>query len=337
MVQCPNTTKLLIVAPAWVGDMVMEHCLVQILEKNEPGIELHMLAPPATAPLASRMPGVERAIEFDLAHGELGLGKRRRMGRALVAEGYDGAIVLPNSFKSALVPWWAKIASRTGWHGEARFGFLNDRRRLDKHRYPLMIERFMALGLAPETPLGKPYPVPALTVDAQNTAQILQQLELDVSRPVTVFCPGAEFGTTKRWPPESYAAVARHVIAAGHEVWLIGSKKDQVVCNTIESLVPSGLVNLAGKTSLLDAVDLIAQAERVVTNDSGLMHVAAALGKPVVAIFGSTTPEFTPPLGERAVVVREDLPCSPCFQRECPLGHMNCLNDIAPERVIEVL
>jgi len=332
-----SKTKVLIVAPAWVGDMVMAHCLVQILRQNDPDMEIHMLAPPATEPLAWRMPGVARAIEFDLAHGELALARRRRIGLSLVAEGYTQAIVLPNSFKSALTPWWAKIPRRTGWQGEARIGFLNDRRRLDGKRHPLMIERFMALALPPGSRLEPPYPVPTLTVDEQNAAQKMREFGLDFSHPVTVLCPGAEFGIAKRWPTDHYAAVARHVVTEGHQVWLIGSPKDIDVCKAIETRVPNGLANLAGKTSLLDAVDLIAQAERVVTNDSGLMHIASALRIRVVAIFGSTSADFTPPLGEHAVVVRNDLPCSPCFARECPLGHMNCLNELSPRQVIEVL
>ncbi len=333
----PMTTKLLIVAPAWIGDMVMAHSLVQTLLQNDPEMEIHMLAPPATDPLARRMPGVTRTIEFDLTHGELGLAKRRRIGKGLAAAGYARAIVLPNSFKSALTPWWAGIPERTGWLGEARIGFLNDRRRLDRKRYPLMIERFMALGLPPGTPLEVPYPMPELSVDEHNAARKILELGLSVNGPVTVLCPGAEFGMTKRWPAVHYATVARHVVALGHQVWLIGSPKDAEVCAAIENLVPTGLINLAGKTNLLDAVDLLAQAAQVVTNDSGLMHIASAVGVRVVAIFGSTTPDFTPPLGPRAQVVRNNLPCSPCFQRECPLGHMNCLNELMPRQVIEVL
>ncbi|MCZ6618385.1 MAG: lipopolysaccharide heptosyltransferase II [Gammaproteobacteria bacterium] len=332
----PAKDKLLIVAPAWIGDMVMADCLVQVLLRNDPQVEIHMLAPPATEPLAGRMPGVARAIEFNLAHGELALTKRRRIGQGLAAEAYARAIVLPNSFKSALTPWWAGIPRRTGWRGETRIGFLNDRRRLDRKRYPLMIERFMALGFPPDTPLEKPYPVPELTVDEHNAARKMSEFGLSSNRPVTVLCPGAEFGITKRWPARHYAEVARHATAQGHQVWLIGSPGDVEACRTIETLSGDGLANLAGKTSLLDAVDLIAQAERVVTNDSGLMHIASALSVRVVAIFGSTSPDFTPPLGKQAVVVRNNLPCSPCFQRECPLGHMNCLNEVSPQQVIEV-
>lgn len=315
--------------------MVMAHTLVTLLGRA-PGTRVDMVAPPATAPLAGRMPGVTKCWTLAAGHGELGIGKRRALAAELAQEGYDQAIVLPNSFKSALVPFWARVPKRTGWHGEARFWLLNDRRRLDASRYPLMIERFMALALPAGEALPHPYPEPRLAADAARAADLVRAFGLAGSG-ATVLCPGAEFGPAKRWPPERYAAVARHQVAAGREVWLLGSPGDAPACREIEALVPEGLVNLAGRTSLLDAVDLLSRAERVVCNDSGLMHVACALDRPVVAVFGSTSPDFTPPLGSRARVVRHPVPCSPCFQRECPLGHLDCLMKLPPERVIEVL
>ena len=323
--------KTLIIAPAWVGDMVMAHTLVQCLIAREPEMLIYMAAPPATAPLAQRMPGIAAVHVMDLAHGELGLSKRRRLGRILAAEDYDQAIVLPNSLKSALVPWFAGIPRRTGWHGEARFVLLNDRRKLDKAAYPLMIERFMALadeaGHLPE----KPYPLPELTVDSGNLQQLLERLALHPER-VVAMCPGAEFGAAKKWPAEHYAELARRQLAAGRQVWLMGSPNDAADCARIESLAP-GVENLAGKTRLLDAVDLLSVAEHVVCNDSGLMHVACALGRSTIGIFGSTSPQFTPPLGPAAVVVERELACRPCFARECPLGHLNCLVQLSPDRV----
>ena len=332
--------NILIVAPAWVGDMVMAHCLVQVLvarhQSSRGAPNIHLLAPTATAPLGTRMPGVSETHTLDVAHGELALGRRRRQARAMSGR-FDQAIVLPNSFKSALVPWWARIPIRTGWHGEARFGVVNDRRRLDPTRYPLMIERFMALGLDPASDLPQTHPLPRLQADSENVERLLGAHELSVAGGVTVLCPGAEYGPAKRWPASHFAQVARHAVAEGHQVWLIGSSLDRDVCVEIEGQVGAGVVNLAGATTLLDAVDLISRADRVVSNDSGLMHVACALGRSVVALFGSTSPAFTPPLGPAATVVQEDLDCSPCFQRECPLGHLRCLNDLSAERVIEVL
>jgi len=199
-----------------------------------------------------------------------------------------------------------------------------------------MIERFMALALPPGETLPRPYPEPRLSADPARAQALVRELGL-VASGVTVLCPGAEFGPAKRWPPAHYAAVARHEVAAGRQVWLLGSPGDAPACREIEAQVPRGLVNLAGRTRLLDAVDLLSLADRVVCNDSGLMHVACALDRPVVAVFGSTSPDFTPPLGARAQVVTNPVPCSPCFERECPLGHLDCLARLAPERVIEVL
>jgi len=328
--------KVLIVAPAWVGDMVMAHCLVQVLAASRPGVAIHLLAPPATAPLGLRMAEVAGVRTFEVAHGELALGKRNREGRVLRAFGFDQAIVLPNSLKSAWVPFRARIPVRTGWHGEARYGLLNDRRRLDPERLPLMIEQFMALGLAPGAPLPDPYPRPRLQVDADNRERLLESLDLTAGAGLVILCPGAEFGPAKRWPPAHYAAVARHALAGGRPVWLLGSPKDAEVCAEIAAAAP-GAVNLAGRTRLLDAIDLLSLASAVVCNDSGLMHVAGALGVRVIALFGSTSPAFTPPLGDGATVLRLGLDCSPCFQRECPLGHLRCLVDLAPDRVIGLL
>lgn len=327
--------KILVVAPAWVGDMVMAHTLVSLLHEQA-GAEVYMVAPPATEPLARRMPGVQGSWTLTVGHGELGIGARRALARVLKNERFDQAIVLPNSFKSALLPYWAGIPRRTGWQGESRYVVLNDRRRLDPGRYPLMIERFMALGLAEGEDLPEPYPLPRLVVEPAVAGELAQSLGLD-SKDVTVLCPGAEFGPAKRWPPRHFAALARAEVARGRSVWLLGSPGDRGTCEEIMADVPAGVSNLAGRTTLLEAVDLLSLADRVVANDSGLMHVAAALDRRLVALFGSTSPDFTPPLGERSSVIGNQLDCSPCFQRQCPLGHLKCLEDLVPEQVIEVL
>ena len=327
--------NVLIVAPAWVGDMVMAHTLVQILSAGDDATVV-MLAPPATAPLAERLPGVTDVVVLDVGHGELGLSKRRAVAAVLRDRAFDVAYVLPNSFKSALVPYWARIPRRVGWRGEGRFGVLNDRRRLDEERYPLMIERFMALGHPVGVELSEPYPSPRLLVDEANRRAVVERLALSVDAPVAVLCPGAEYGEAKRWPERHFAVVANHLAAAGHSVWLVGSKNDAEVCEEIQALAPTA-VSIAGRTSLLDAVDLLSLARMVVCNDSGLMHVACALGREVVAIYGSTSPSFTPPLSQTATVLQEELDCQPCFQRQCPLGHLNCLNGLDPVRVIEEL
>jgi lipopolysaccharide heptosyltransferase II len=325
--------KALIIAPAWVGDMVMAHSLLQLLVAQHNNIQLHVLAPPATAALATRMAQVHEVHTLEVGHGEWRLGRRRQAAQRLNQIGFDCAYVLPNSWKSALIPYLARIPQRIGWRGEARFGLLNRQRPLDKDAYPLMIERFMALASDTWQLPAQPYPLPRLVVDDENLQRCLQAFALQPDS-VAILCPGAEFGEAKKWPAEHYAEVARHLLANGRQVWLLGSPKDVDDCAAIAQLAP-GVENLAGHTSLVDAIDLLSVAEQVVCNDSGLMHVACALGKPTIGIFGSTSPEFTPPLGQQAQVVELEMDCRPCFQRICPLGHLNCLRQLSPQQVIE--
>jgi heptosyltransferase-2 len=331
---------ILIIGPSWVGDMVMAQTLFACLKREHPDCAIDVLAPDWSRPILERMPEVRQALGFPLGHGVLDIATRRRIGRQLLGR-YDQAIVLPNSLKSALVPFFAGIPRRTGWRGEMRLGLLNDIRKLDEQRYPLMIERFMALAYAPGAELPQPYPRPALVIDEASRRAALAKFALQLDRPVLGLCPGAEFGAAKKWPAEHYARVAEAKIRAGWQVWVFGSKNDQPVGEDIRSRLIPGLreevVNLAGATSMAEAIDLLSVASAVVTNDSGLMHVAAALRRPLVAVYGSTSPQFTPPLAERVVIVRLGLECSPCFQRTCRFGHYNCLRELEPNRVLEAL
>ena len=332
--------KILIVGPSWVGDMVMAQTLFQCLKQRHPECEIDVLAPEWSRPILERMPEVRAALSLPLGHGVLDLATRRRIGKSLAGQ-YDQAILLPNSLKSALVPFFAGIPLRTGWKGELRYGLLNDIRRLDKQRYPLMIERFMALAFEPGAVLPQPYPRPQLVIDPTSRAAALARFALELDRPVLALCPGAEFGEAKRWPAEHYARVAEQKIRDGWQVWLFGSKSDHAVGEDIRAQLIPGLreeaINLAGETSLAEAIDLLSCSDAVVSNDSGLMHVAAALERPLVAVYGSTSPGFTPPLAERVEVVRLGLDCSPCFERTCRFGHYNCLRDLSPTRVLEAL
>lgn len=332
--------KILIVGPSWVGDMVMAQTLFVCLKQRHPGCEIDVLAPEWSRPILERMPEVRAALSFPLGHGVLDIASRRRIGKSLAGQ-YDQAILLPNSLKSALVPFFADIPRRTGWKGEMRYGLLNDIRTLDKERLPLMIERFMALAFEPGTELAKPYPQPRLAIDEASRAAALAKFGLSLDRPVLALCPGAEFGEAKRWPSEHYAKVAELKIRAGWQVWLFGSKNDHAVGEEIRARLIPGLreeaVNLAGETSLAEAIDLLSAAGAVVSNDSGLMHVAAALNRPLVAVYGSTSPQFTPPLADQVEIVRLGLDCSPCFERTCRFGHYNCLRELKPRPVIEAL
>lgn len=332
--------KILIVGPSWVGDMVMAQTLFQCLKQRHPGCVIDVLAPEWSRPILARMPQVRAALSFPLGHGALELATRRRIGKSLKGQ-YDQAILLPNSLKSALVPFFAGIAKRTGWRGEFRYGLLNDVRTLDKQRYPLMIERFMALAFEPGAELPVPYPKPELRIDPMTRDAALARFGLSLDRPVLALCPGAEFGESKRWPSEHYAEVAQARIRQGWQVWLFGSKNDHAVGESIRARLIPGLreesVNLSGETSLAEAIDLLSCADAVVSNDSGLMHVAAALNRPLVAVYGSTSPGFTPPLADQVEIVRLGIECSPCFDRTCRFGHYNCLRLLEPDAVIHAL
>ncbi|MEX2333183.1 MAG: lipopolysaccharide heptosyltransferase II, partial [Pseudohongiella sp.] len=330
--------RILVVGPSWVGDMVMAQSLFMALKSATPGVEIDVLAPSWSRPLLDRMPEVARAIDLPFAHGELGLRRRFELGRELRSGQYDQAILLPNSFKSALVPWFAGIPVRTGWRGEKRGWILNDCRVLDPEQLPLMVQRFLALALpaGAELPqaLPDPLPVPQLQAEPAQVNAAMADFMLTKSPAILALCPGAEFGDAKQWPAEHYAAVASAHLNAGGQVWLFGSGKDRPVTDAIVAQVAAAdrqhCHNLAGRTSLAQAIDLLSAAGAVVSNDSGLMHIAAALHRPLVAVYGSTSAEFTPPLTDRVELLSTDIECRPCFQRNCPYGHKRCLTELSP-------
>ena len=326
--------KILVIGPSWVGDMVMAQSLFRLLKAQHPDVELHVLAPAWTFSVLGCMPEVDQAIEMPIGHGELKLLERYRIGRSLRAAQYDQAIVLPNSFKSALIPFIARIPLRTGWLGEARYLLLNDYRKLDDKRYPLMIEQYLALGLAPNAALPAPYPYPAFQVTpAAQEAALAKHQPLWRDRKILALGAGAEFGSSKRWPLEYYAELANRKIEQGFDVWLFGSPKDKVITDQIMALTANRCENFAGRLELSESIAFMSLTWGLVTNDSGLMHIAAALQKPLIAIYGSTSPRFTPPLSAQAIILQLNLACQPCFQRECPLVHHQCMRDITPERV----
>jgi heptosyltransferase II len=325
--------KLLVVGPSWVGDMVIAQSLYRWLRQRNAGAQIHVLAPPWSLPLLARMPEVTAGIELPLGHGELGFSARRALGRRLRAAAFDRAIVLPRSLKAALVPFFAKIPVRTGFRGEWRYGLINDMRPFDPARLNQTVLRFLALGVAAGEPLPLTLPEPALTVDARGL--VLERLGLRPNGPIVAMMPGAEYGPAKRWPAEQFGRLAARLVAAGAQVWLLGSTKEAPLGEEIVAAAGSVRVrNLCGRTSLTDAVDLLAHAAVAVSNDSGLMHVAAAVGTHVVALYGSSSPDFTPPMTPRKTVVYRALPCSPCFARQCPLGHLDCLRGIGVDQVL---
>lgn len=335
--------RLLVVGPSWVGDMVMAQPLFQLLQQRDASVLIDVLAPAWSAALLERMPGVHRALTMPLGHGELGLGRRRRIGRELQGIGYDQAIVLPNTFKSALVPFFAGIPLRTGWRGEYRYGVLNDLRILKPTRFPRLSQRYAALGMAQNEVLPEPLPRPLLRAHSTAGQALVNTLGLRTDTPLLALCPGAAFGTAKCWPAESYADLAVRYVHQGWQIVLCGADGDVQVCGRIQrqvseqlrktgSLAPA-VINAAGRTSLAEVIDLLAQASAVVSNDSGLMHIAAALGRPLVALYGPTSPTFTPPQSPSAQVLCATVDCAPCFKRECPLEHHRCMQELSVSTV----
>lgn len=332
-----NPQRCLVVGPSWVGDMVMAQSLFLALRKRFPQLQIDVLAPQWSKPILAAMPQVHTALEMPLTHGELGLGKRYQLGKSLRANAYDWAIVLPASLKAALVPFWAGIPLRTGYKGEMRYGLLNDIRPLDKAVLTMTVQRFVALGLPADALLPPEIEAPSLEV-ADEQREAVRQKYLQGGGKILALCPGAEYGGAKRWPAEYYAAVACHYLAQGGQVILLGSGKDAPVTAEIATAAVSpACLDLAGKTSLQEVLALLSLADKVVSNDSGLMHVAAAVGTPVIALYGSSDPTYTPPLSATAQILHLGLECSPCFKRECPLGHLDCLKKILPEHVISLL
>ncbi len=314
--------------------MVMAQSLFMTLKQKQPGCQIDVLAPAWSFPLLARMPEVTKAIAMPLTHGQLGLGHRRVLGKQLQSDRYDQAILLPNSWKSALIPFFARIPLRTGFLGEMRWGLLNDTRQLDKQALTMTVQRFVALALVKDEPLSTGYPIPALQIKQKDQQAVAVKFKVNRSNKILALCPGAEYGPAKQWPATHYAELAKQKIADGWSVWIFGSAKDQSVAEQINQLADHGCQDFSGKTALAEAIDLMSLADVVVSNDSGLMHVAAALNKKLVAIYGSSDPNFTPPLNAYAKVLNLNLDCAPCFKRECPLAHTRCLYDISPQQVL---
>ncbi|MDR5903900.1 lipopolysaccharide heptosyltransferase II [Franzmannia qiaohouensis] len=328
--------RILVVGPSWVGDMVMAQSLLMTLKARHPGCRIGVVAPAWSLPMLSRMAEVDDAIALDVGHGEFGWRVRREVATSLRGR-FDRAIVLPRSWKSALVPFLARVPVRLGFTGEQRLVLLNRRRPLDKGALDQTVKRFVSLGLPVAEAASGDFaiPRPRLAVDPDNLVELRLALGLS-SRPAIGMMPGAEYGPAKQWPPAYFRQLATWLVEAGFEVRVLGGPKDVEDGEHIAAGLEH-VHNLCGKTRLADAVDLLADCQQVVTNDSGLMHVAAAVGTRVHALYGSSSPDFTPPLTARAHIHRLGLSCSPCFARVCPLGHTNCLNQLTPQRIFAAL
>jgi len=309
-----------VVAPNWIGDALMAQPLLMRLRKKHPGAPIDLLAPPRVAAVVRRMPEVAKIIEADLRHGELQLGDRWRLGRMLRERGYIEAYVLPNTIKSALAPSLARIPVRVGYLGESRVGLLNRIHKPRQAREPMTLH-YSRLAEEPGTEPPMPQPAPSIRTGLTDVVA-----RFGIPQPYIVLCPGAEYGPAKRWPyfRELAARLDLPIVLLGS----VGDLEDN-------REIPG--TNLIGKTSLDDAIDLIAKAAVVVSNDSGLMHVAAAAGRPLVALFGSSSPAHTGPQSPASRVLWLRTECSPCFEPVCPLGHFRCMNDLTVEQVLDAV
>lgn len=338
--------KTLIVGPSWVGDMMMSQSLYRTMKQRNPDVEIDVMAPAWCRPLLARMPEVNQAIAMPLGHGALAIGERRQLGISLRNQGYQHAIVLPNSFKSALVPFFAHIPKRTGWRGEMRYGLLNDLRILNKPDFPLMVQRYVALAyeksqIHTADDIPQPILTPKLQVTEEEIQAKQQKFHLATSQPIIGFCPGAEFGPAKRWPHYHYAQLAHALIQQGCRIVLFGSQKDHPVGEDIRAQLNESqkeqCLNLCGQTQLEEAVILIAGCDAIVSNDSGLMHIAAALDKPLIALYGPTSPDFTPPLSDNAKVIRLIAGYHKIRKGDAEQGYHQSLIDITPDLVLTEL
>ena len=311
--------RILVVAPNWIGDALMAQPLLARLHQKIPALEIDVLAPEWVAPVARRMPEVEEVIAVPFRHKALQLAARWKIGRELKARGYDQAMVLPNTWKSALVPFFAGIPIRVGYVGESRYGLLN---RTHRKSDASMALHYARLAEPPGSELKEPLPAPRLEADPQEIETAKRRF--GVRERYVVFCPGAEYGPAKRWP--YFGELSRRLHA---QMVILGAAGDREAAQGIIGH------NLVGETTLDQAIALIAGADYVVTNDSGLMHVAAALGRPQLALFGSSSPEHTPPLSPAARVLWLRVECSPCFERVCPLGHFRCMREMTVETVLK--
>ncbi len=329
----------LVIAPNWIGDAIMAQPLLALLKSDDKSCHIDVLAPSHIVPVFEAMAEVSDVIAAPQAHGKLQLRERLALARRLRKLAYDRCYVLPNSMKSALIPWLAGIPLRIGHRGESRYWLVNRVHDEQSSHRPPMVEHYARLAFAPQQVMPAGVANPVLTRATVREAAVLARYSINPSDPIVVLCPGAEFGPAKRWPTRHYASLAALVCAEWPEanVVLLGSNKDRTLATEIAALSGQPLRNLCGETTLTEAMAIISRASSVVSNDSGLMHVAAAFGRPQVAVFGSSDPRHTPPRSTRARVEWLHLECSPCFERECPLGHSNCLNLISPLNVFESL
>jgi lipopolysaccharide heptosyltransferase II len=325
-------TPILIVPYMWIGDFVRCHSVVRLLNARFPGRPVDVLTTSMVAPLLDYMPGVRKGIVVDLPRKRLALSLHRALAARLRAEGYGDALIMPRTWKAALAPALARIPVRTGFVGEMRFGLINDLRSGEK-ALPRMVDRCAALALPKGAALPADWPHPQLVVAREEVSRWRERMGLRDARPVAVVAPGA-VGPSKRWPAEAYAKLAGQLCEQGYAVWVIGGPQENALAGEICAASPSHCLDLTG-ADLRNAILALAAADVAISNDSGLLHVAAAIGTPSIGIFGPTSPWHWAPLNPLAAVIepKTDVPCRPCHKPTCRFGHHRCMRDIPAEQV----
>ncbi len=328
-----DTRPILIIPYMWIGDFVRGHTVVRVLKQRWPNRPVDLLATTLCAPLADYMPGVRKAIVYDLLRSRIGLARQLALATRMRAESYGTALVMPRTWKSALAPMFAGIPERTGFLGEWRFGLLNDRRSGER-ALERMIDRLVALTLPPNAQLSRNWPPPQLEVpfgevDAWRKANGIGQT------PAVALAPGA-VGPSKRWT--EYAELARRIADAGYDVWIVGGPAEKPLAQAISQTRKTGIYDRTS-TDLRNGIHALAAAALVVSNDSGLMHVAAAIGRPTVGIFGPTSPFHWAPLNGLSATIKRtpNLVCQPCHKPICSVQHHGCMRDITTAEVMTAI
>ena len=333
--------KILIVGPSWVGDAVMAQSLYKMIKGSSPLSSIDVLAPEWALGVLNRMDEIDDLIVLPFGHGDIRIRDRIDFGKSLRDRSYDQAIILTNSLKSSLIPYVARIPKRTGWLGEMRYGFINDVRKVNQEKHKLLIEKFSCLSVKPLVGDSNEIPWPSLSIDLPNLSKLLSKFSFNEVGKSIAICPGAEFGPSKRWPAKYYAEIVRYYLTNNWQVFILGSKNDLPVAKEIEDHISctekDSFINFTGQTSIQDAVDILSTCDLVLTNDSGLMHIAAAVNVRLLALYGPTSPEFTPPLSKKAKIIKKTEGFKKIRRGDLKDGYHQSLTMIKPEEVINRL
>lgn len=325
------TQKLLIIPQNWLGDIVMSQTLLKKIKSDNPKTSIDILVNSSLKNLVERMPEINKVIILDCNHRELGLFKRLRLAKEIKKSSYDRSIVLSRSLKSSLIPYFAKIPIRTGELGELRYLLINDLKEFSKESRRKTASRYISMYSDNNEKLSENY-YPSLDSNSENIKNLSEKYDLKKDKKVIIFAPGAAFGPSKMWPVNKFRELGKK-LNNDFKILILGSNNEKSIGNDI--VTNKNMVNLCGKTSIADAVDLMHISKFCVSNDSGLMHLAAATNTKSISIYGSTSPDFTPPLTKNKDIHYKGMSCSPCFEKKCKYGHYNCLVDIHSDDVFK--